>query len=96
MLRASNADREQVIAALERHTAAGRLTLDEYSDRVERTLQAATFADLAQVTADLPAELVQPGADPAADPMQSRSLLLAFALAALTVVILAILLSVAR
>jgi hypothetical protein len=93
MLRASDADREQVIAALERHTAAGRLTLDEYSDRVERTLQAATFADLAEVTADLPAETA---VDPLTDPTQSRSLLLAFALAALTVVILAILLSVAR
>jgi hypothetical protein len=92
MLRASNADREHVLAALERHTAAGRLTLDEYSDRVERTLQAATFADLAEVTADLPAE----AADPAPDPAQSRSLLIAFALAALTVVVLAILLAVAR
>jgi hypothetical protein len=92
MLRASDADREQVIAALERHTAAGRLTLDEYSDRVERTLQAATFADLAEVTADLPAEV----ADPAADPAHGRSLVLAFVLAAVTVVVLAILLAVAR
>jgi hypothetical protein len=92
MLRASNADRELVLAALQRHTAAGRLTLDEYSDRVEKTLHAATFADLAEVTADLPAEV----ADPANDPAHGRSLLNAFALAAVTLVVLAILLAVAR
>jgi hypothetical protein len=91
-MRASDADRELVVAALQRHTAAGRLTLDEYSDRVERTLQATTFADLAEVTSDLPVEV----AGSATDPAHSRSLFLAFALAAVTVVVLAILLAVAR
>ena len=32
-LRASDDDRNRVVAALHQHTAAGRLTLDEFSDR---------------------------------------------------------------
>jgi hypothetical protein len=54
--RASDDDRQQVVRALERHTAAGRLTLDEYADRVDRALAARTHGQLASVTADLPAE----------------------------------------
>ena len=54
--RASDDDRQRVVLALERHTAAGRLTLDEYADRVDRALAARTRGQLAEVTADLPAE----------------------------------------
>jgi hypothetical protein len=32
-VRASDADRERVIAELQRHTAAGRLSMDEFSER---------------------------------------------------------------
>jgi hypothetical protein len=53
--RASDDDRQQVVRALERHTAAGRLTLDEYAERVDRALSARTHGQLAEVTADLPA-----------------------------------------
>jgi hypothetical protein len=49
-LRASDDDRMRVVAALERHTAAGRLTLDEFSDRVSRALAAGTRHELAAVT----------------------------------------------
>jgi len=34
-LRAPDADRQRVIAALERHTAAGRPDLDEFTQRVD-------------------------------------------------------------
>ena len=54
--RASDDDRQRVVLALERHTAAGRLTLDEYADRVDQALAARTRGQLAEVTADLPAE----------------------------------------
>jgi hypothetical protein len=78
----------RVVAALERHTAAGRLSLDEFSDRVARAHAAATRHELTLVTSDLPAE------PPSA--AQSRQLLVAFGLAMLTLVVLALILAVAR
>lgn len=87
-LRASDDDRMRVVAALERHTAAGRLTLDEFSDRVGRALAAATHRDLAAVTSDLPTEPA-PGS-------VSRQLLIAFMVAMLTLAVLAVVLAVAR
>lgn len=92
-LRASDDDRQRVVAALERHTAAGRLTLDEFSDRVGQALTATTHADLARVTRDLPAE---PAPATAMEAAQHRQLLVAFLLAALTIVILGIVLAIAR
>ena len=92
-LRASDDDRQRVIAALERHTAAGRLTLDEFSDRVAQALTAATHAELARVTRDLPTEPSPAGAMQAA---QHRQLLVAFLFAALTIMILGIVLAIAR
>jgi RNA polymerase-interacting CarD/CdnL/TRCF family regulator len=91
MLRASDADRQQVISALERHTAQGRLTLDEFSDRVGQVLAAATFADLAQVTRDLPAEPA-----PVAQPEAQRQLFLAFLIAAIAVLLLGAVLALTR
>jgi hypothetical protein len=38
------------VSELERHTADGRLTLDEFSERVGRVYGAATHADLAEIT----------------------------------------------
>jgi hypothetical protein len=54
-LRAADADREAVAAALGRHMAAGRLSLAEYEDRVAQAWSARTYGDLASLTADLPA-----------------------------------------
>jgi hypothetical protein len=54
-LRASDADRERAVAVLRQHLLAGRLTLDEFSERVEAALQARVGADLARVQDDLPA-----------------------------------------
>jgi Domain of unknown function (DUF1707) len=90
-LRASDADRHRVVAALELHTAAGRLTLDEFGERVTRALAAVTRDDLAAVTRDLPAEPAKPAA--AAARAQSRQLMVAFLLAALTLVVLGVILA---
>jgi hypothetical protein len=53
-VRASDEDRERVVAALKEHCAAGRLTLDELPGRVERAYAAATLAELEELTRDLP------------------------------------------
>ena len=55
-LRAADTDREHVADLLQRHTAAGRLSLDEYEQRVAGAWQATTLAELAALTADLPAD----------------------------------------
>jgi uncharacterized protein DUF1707 len=57
-LRASHDDREQVIASLKSAFVQGRLTKDELDSRVGQTLEALTHADLAPLTADLPAGFV--------------------------------------
>jgi hypothetical protein len=57
-LRASQADREGVIDAVQAAFVAGRLTEEEFSARIGRALASRTHADLAAITADLPAEPV--------------------------------------
>ena len=57
--RASDADRQHVVEALQRHTGDGRLSLDEFAARTDATYRAVTYADLAPITADLPAEPVR-------------------------------------
>ena len=54
-LRVSDADREQAVAALREHLLAGRLTLAEFSERVEAALTARVGGELARVQEDLPA-----------------------------------------
>lgn len=61
-LRAADTDRERVADLLQRHTAAGRLSLDEYEQRVAGAWQARTVGELAALTADLPADQRNPGA----------------------------------
>jgi Domain of unknown function (DUF1707) len=53
-MRASDADRDVVLAELGEHFQAGRLTSDELEERTGQALQARTFGDLARLTADLP------------------------------------------
>jgi Domain of unknown function (DUF1707) len=57
-MRASHADREQVIGVLQTAFVQGRLAKDEFDLRVGQTLAARTWAELAEFTADLPAGLV--------------------------------------
>jgi Domain of unknown function (DUF1707)/Cell wall-active antibiotics response 4TMS YvqF len=53
-LRISDADREQAVISLREHLLAGRLTLEEFSERVEGALRARVGAELARVQEDLP------------------------------------------
>jgi len=61
-LRAADADRAEVAAALGGHLTAGRLTVDEYDERLTRTYAARTHGELAELTTDLPA--LEPAAVP--------------------------------
>jgi Domain of unknown function (DUF1707) len=54
-LRAAHADREQVIGTLKAAFVQGMLDKDEFDQRVGQTLGSRTYADLAALTADLPA-----------------------------------------
>ena len=54
-LRASHADREQVICTLKAAFVQGMLAKDELDARVGHVLASRTYADLAAVTADIPA-----------------------------------------
>ena len=55
-LRASHADRERVIGALKAAFVEGRLTEDELDARVGQVYASRTYAELAEVTADIPTE----------------------------------------
>jgi hypothetical protein len=55
-LRASDEDRDRLVEQLQRHAVAGRLSLDEYAERVDRVLVARTHGELAAAVHDLPAE----------------------------------------
>jgi Domain of unknown function (DUF1707)/Cell wall-active antibiotics response 4TMS YvqF len=61
-LRASDADREQAVTELREHLLAGRLTLEEFSERVGAALQARSAGDLAHAQEDLPQRLAQAAA----------------------------------
>ena len=57
-LRASDVDRDHVIDALKAAFVQGRLTKDDFDLRVSQALTSRTYADLATLTADLPARLI--------------------------------------
>ena len=69
-LRASHADREQVIAMLKVAFVQGRLTKDELDARAGWTFAARTYTELAAITADLPAGLIS--APPPRKPARAR------------------------
>ena len=55
-LRASDAEREQAVVRLREACAEGRLTLDEFAQRVDEAYAARTHEELARVTRELPAQ----------------------------------------
>jgi hypothetical protein len=69
-LRTSHADREQVIDVVKAAFVQGRLAKDEFDQRIARVFASRTYADLAYLTADIPAGLVrsQPPLAPADPP----------------------------
>lgn len=52
-MRASDADRERIVAVLTDAASDGRLTLAEHEERMERVWAARTLGELAELTADL-------------------------------------------
>jgi class 3 adenylate cyclase len=52
--RVADADRDRTVLLLREHVVEGRLTLDDFSERTGRALQATTRGDLDAVMADLP------------------------------------------
>jgi len=65
-LRAAQADREQAITVLKAAYAQGRLTKDELELRAGQAFASKTYAELAALTADIPA--VSPAGSPAVSP----------------------------
>src|SRR5215475_1673757 len=59
-MRASDADRDGVIALLSAAAADGRLTMSEHAERLERAHSARNLGDLAVLTSDLAAPSAQP------------------------------------
>src|SRR5579864_8132377 len=59
-LRASNADRDRVLALLGEAMSDGRLTAEEHSERIQRAFSARTLGELAELTADLAVPSAQP------------------------------------
>ncbi len=53
-IRASDADRERTIALLREHAVEGRLTLEEFTDRMSSATQARTSSELEALARDLP------------------------------------------
>jgi DUF1707 SHOCT-like domain len=82
-LRASDDDRDTVLQALERHTAAGRLSLEEFDQRSTAALAAVTLDELAALIADLP-KLPDGPALPVESAGHGRHLVLLFVIAFVT------------
>ena len=56
-IRASDAEREQTVGLLRTHVVEGRLTLEEFAERVDTVYRARTRPELDALTHDLPADL---------------------------------------
>jgi hypothetical protein len=78
-VRAADSDRERVLAELQRHTSAGRLSMDEFSERAAAVYGSRTMGELAALTADLPHDPNPAAALPT--PRAGRTLLVVVAMA---------------
>jgi hypothetical protein len=63
-IRASDAEREATVAALNTAAAEGRLSLEEFTERARRGYASRTREDLASLVRDLPAPSPFPAAAP--------------------------------
>ena len=68
-IRASDEDRERTATALSGHYAAGRLSLEEFQERLDRAYAAKTLGELSDLMTDLPGTGLsqlegQPGGNP--------------------------------
>ena len=71
-LRIGDADREAVAAALREHYAQGRLTLEEFNQRIEAAFAATMRSQLSALTRDLPPVAPPAARVPVADPGVQR------------------------
>ncbi|WP_084957839.1 DUF1707 SHOCT-like domain-containing protein [Thermoactinospora rubra] len=71
-VRASDAEREAVVEQLKQASVEGRLTLAELTERTEAAYSAATHAQLALLTQDLPAAGAVPRVPAPAEPRKRR------------------------
>ena len=79
-MRASDSDRDRVASMLREHHAAGRLTADEFQERLDATFAAKTLGDLDKLMADLPGidlyhlpeATIRPGQPRTPAPVQGR------------------------
>lgn len=53
-MRASDGDRDKVASVLREHYAQGRLTTEEFDERLEQLYTSKTYGELAVLTSDLP------------------------------------------
>jgi DUF1707 SHOCT-like domain len=60
-IRASDADREVVVATLREAYTAGRLTMEEFDERTTAAYESRTWGDLRKLTADLPSQPILGG-----------------------------------
>jgi Domain of unknown function (DUF1707) len=67
-LRVGDADREAVAAALREHYAQGRLTLEEFNQRIEAAFAATMRSQLSALTRDLPPVAAAPARAPVSRP----------------------------
>ncbi|MCW0215817.1 MAG: DUF1707 domain-containing protein [Pseudonocardia sp.] len=63
LFRASNADREAMLVRLREAMSEGRITLEEFDERTQHTLQARTRGELATIGADLPGAAARPAVE---------------------------------
>lgn len=68
MIRASDQDRDVVVTALREAYTAGRLTLEEFDERMTAAYASRTWGELRKLTEDLPAQPIL-GADVPGRPM---------------------------
>jgi hypothetical protein len=70
--RIADVDRDRVVALLRLHCTEGRITLDEFSDRVGDVYNARTSAELDEVVRDLPVPWSDADPDPTTDRARPR------------------------
>lgn len=75
-LRASDSDRERTVELLREHHAVGRITAEEYDERLNKVFAAKTLGELNELLADLPAidlyQLPSAGIRPVQRPVRTR------------------------
>jgi hypothetical protein len=72
-LRAADTDREAVAAVLGRALSDGRLTVEEYDERLAKAYAAKTYGELDQLTTDLPRSGTVPRPAPGPHPTAPRT-----------------------